>query len=130
MTLDEAVAAVAETLTSVHLRVDRRRARQDASSYLLLVLDTGGRDGDGGPVANGPRLVDKATGKADEADGARRRRARGTHPSSEAPVVPPPTRVRSMALHSGSRHDAAPEEPARSSNAIITEANPSLAARG
>jgi hypothetical protein len=62
MTLDEAVAAVAETLTSVHLRVDRRRVREDASSYLLLVLDTGGREDDG-PVANGPRLVDKATGE-------------------------------------------------------------------
>ena len=59
MTLDEAIAAVEATLDSAHLRVDRKRARQDAESYLLLVLDTsGGRRGDG-PVANGPRLVDK-----------------------------------------------------------------------
>jgi glutamate decarboxylase len=34
-----------------------------------------------------------------------------------------------MALHSGSLADATPEEPGRSSNAIITEANPALAAR-
>ena len=63
MTLDEAVAAVAATLTGGHLRVDRRQAREDSSSYLLLVLDTGGRHDDGGPVANGPRLVDKRSGQ-------------------------------------------------------------------
>jgi len=64
MTLDEAIAAVAATLESPLLRVDRRRAREDASSYLLLVLDTsGGRQDDAGPVANGPRLVDKASGE-------------------------------------------------------------------
>jgi hypothetical protein len=60
MTLDDAVAAVEATLKSPHLRVDLRRARQDETSYLLLVLDTsGGRDD--GPVANGPVLVDKRT---------------------------------------------------------------------
>ena len=64
MTLDEAIAAVVATLDSPHLRVDRRLARQDSSSYLLLVLDTsGGRSDDGGPVANGPRLVSKSSGE-------------------------------------------------------------------
>jgi hypothetical protein len=62
MTVDEAVAVVEETLDSAHLRVDRRRAREDAASYLLLVLDTSGRRDDG-PVANGPRLVDKHSGE-------------------------------------------------------------------
>jgi len=62
MTLDEAVAAVEATLGSADLRVDRRRAREDASSFLLVVLDTsGGRSA--GPIANGPRLVDKASGE-------------------------------------------------------------------
>lgn len=60
MTLDDAVAAVEATLGSAHLRVDRERARQDAASYLLLVLDTSLGRGDGS-VANGPRLVDKRT---------------------------------------------------------------------
>jgi hypothetical protein len=61
MTLDEAVAAVEATLGTPHLRVDRRRARQDSSSYLLVVLDTsGGRSV--GPIDNGPRLVDRRTG--------------------------------------------------------------------
>jgi hypothetical protein len=60
MTLDDAVAAVEATLDSPNLRVDLRRARQDATSYLLLVLDTSSGRGDG-PVANGPRLVDKRT---------------------------------------------------------------------
>ena len=62
MNLDEAVAAVEATLGSADLRVDRLRAREDAASYLLVVLDTsGGRSG--GSVANGPRLVDKAGGR-------------------------------------------------------------------
>lgn len=60
MTLDDAVAAVEATLTSEHLRVDLNRAREDADSFLLLVLDTSGGRGDG-PVANGPRVVDKRT---------------------------------------------------------------------
>jgi hypothetical protein len=63
MTLDEAIAAVEATLDSAHLRVDRRRAREDAASYLLVVLDTSGGQQDEGPVANGPRLVDKHSGK-------------------------------------------------------------------
>ena len=63
MTLDDAIAAVEATLDSAHLRVDRRRAREDATSYLLLVLDTSGGQHDDGPVANGPRLVDKHTGE-------------------------------------------------------------------
>jgi hypothetical protein len=63
MTLDEAIAAVEATLDSVHLRVDRRRARQDGASYLLLVLDTSGGRPDDGPVANGPRLVHKQSGE-------------------------------------------------------------------
>lgn len=62
MTLDEAIAAVEATLASHHLRVDRRRARSDDASYLLLVLDTSGGQRDDGPVANGPRLVDKRSG--------------------------------------------------------------------
>jgi hypothetical protein len=64
MTLDEAIAAVEATLDSPYLRVDRRQAREDSTSYLLIVLDTsGGRRDDGGPVANGPRLVAKASGE-------------------------------------------------------------------
>ena len=64
MTLDEAIAAVASTLDSPYLRVDRRLAREDSSAYLLLVLDTsGGRRDDGGPVSNGPRLVSKSSGE-------------------------------------------------------------------
>lgn len=63
MTLDEAVAAVASTLGSAQLRVDRRLAREDAASYLLLVLDTSGGRRDDGPVAHGPRLVDKHSGE-------------------------------------------------------------------
>jgi hypothetical protein len=62
MTLDEAIAAVEATLVSAHLRVDRKRAREDASSYLVLVLDTSGGKLDEGPVDNGPRLVAKGTG--------------------------------------------------------------------
>jgi hypothetical protein len=63
MTLEDAVAAVEATLDSAHLRVDRKRAREDAGSYLLVVLDvSGGRD-DARPVANGPRLVDKRSGE-------------------------------------------------------------------
>jgi hypothetical protein len=63
MTLDEAIAAVEATLDSPHLSVDRRRARADAASYLLLVLDTSGGRRVDGPVANGPRLVDKHSGE-------------------------------------------------------------------
>lgn len=61
MTLDEAVAAVTATLDSPDLRVDRLRVHEDATSYLLIVLDaSGGRRA--GPVDNGPRLVDKVSG--------------------------------------------------------------------
>lgn len=63
MTLDEAIAAVQPTLDSANLRVDRRRAREDAASYLLIVLDTSGGQRDEGPVANGARLVDKHSGE-------------------------------------------------------------------
>ena len=64
LTLDEAVAAVEATLDSADLRVDRRLAREDAASYLLLVLDTGvGRRDELEPVANGPRLVAKDSGE-------------------------------------------------------------------
>ena len=64
MTLDEAIAAVEATFDSPHLHVDRKLAREDPSSFLVLVLDTsGGRRDDGGPVANGPRLVAKASGE-------------------------------------------------------------------
>jgi hypothetical protein len=63
MTLGEAIAAVEATLGSALLRVDRRRAREDATSYLVVVLDTSGGERDGGPVANGPRLVDRRSGE-------------------------------------------------------------------
>ena len=64
MTLDEAIAAVEATLNSAHLRVDRRWAREDAASYLLVVLDiSGGQRDEDGPIANGPRLVDKHSGE-------------------------------------------------------------------
>jgi hypothetical protein len=63
MTLDDAVAAVEATLPSTRLRVDRKRAREDARSYLLVVLDVSGGQPDAGPVANGPRLVDKRSGE-------------------------------------------------------------------
>ena len=64
MTLDEAVAAVKATLDSDHLRVDRRLVREDANSFLLLVLDISrGREAGDGPISNGPRLVDKQTGE-------------------------------------------------------------------
>jgi len=63
MNLDDAIAAVEATLDSAHLRVDRRRAREDAASYLLVVLDASGGRRDPGPVANGPRLVDKHSGR-------------------------------------------------------------------
>jgi hypothetical protein len=64
MTLDEAIATVEATLNSPRLRVDRRWAREDEGSYLLVVLDMGGgRGGDDGPIANGPRLVDKHSGE-------------------------------------------------------------------
>ena len=62
MTLDEAVTAVEATLDTAHLRVDRRLAREDATSYLLLALDTSGGRRHDGPVANGPRLVEKQSG--------------------------------------------------------------------
>ncbi|MFN8192713.1 MAG: hypothetical protein U0R80_00350 [Nocardioidaceae bacterium] len=63
MTLDEAVAAVEATLHAPGLRVDRRLAREENDSFLLLVLDTSrGRHEDPTPVANGPRLVDKRRG--------------------------------------------------------------------
>ena len=64
MTLEEAITAVEATLDSTQLRVDRSLAREDVGSYLLLVLDVGGggRE-DGGPISNGPRLVDKETGR-------------------------------------------------------------------
>jgi hypothetical protein len=64
MTLDEAVMAVEATLDSAYLRVDRRRARQGETSFLLVVLDvSNGRRDDGRPIANGPRLVDKRSGE-------------------------------------------------------------------
>jgi len=64
MTLDEAIAAVEATFDSAQLRVDRRLAREDGGSYLLLVLDaSGGGHEDDGPISNGPRLVDKETGR-------------------------------------------------------------------
>lgn len=63
MTLDEAVRAVEATLDSTYLRVDRKRAREDAAAYLLVVLDVSGGRGEAGPVANGPRLVDKHSGE-------------------------------------------------------------------
>jgi len=62
MTPEEAVAAVEATLDPATTRVDRVRARQDAASYLLVVLDISRGRGDGGPVPNGPRLVDKMSG--------------------------------------------------------------------
>jgi hypothetical protein len=63
--LDEAVSAVEATLPAgAPLRVDRRLARENASAYLLVVLDTsGGREREPGPVENGPRLVARATGE-------------------------------------------------------------------
>jgi hypothetical protein len=63
MTLDQAIAAVDATLRSPHVRVDRRRARADTASYLLLVLDTSGGWRDNGTAENGPRLVDKHSGE-------------------------------------------------------------------
>lgn len=63
MTPEEAIAAVEATLDSTHVRVDRRRAREDAASYLLLVLDTSAGQRDDRPGANGPRLVDKHSGE-------------------------------------------------------------------
>ncbi|MGX7678718.1 hypothetical protein ACSMXN_07450 [Jatrophihabitans sp. DSM 45814] len=63
MTLDEAIPAVEATLDSAQLRVDRRRSREDATSYLLVVLDTSGGQRDEAPAANGPRLVDKHSGQ-------------------------------------------------------------------
>lgn len=63
MTLAEAIAAVEATLDAPYLLVDRRLTRADASSYLLLVLDTqAGRHDDDEPIANGPRLVARDTG--------------------------------------------------------------------
>jgi hypothetical protein len=59
MTLSDAVAIVESTLESELLRVDRRLAREDREAFLLLVLDTSGGRHDEGPLANGPRLVDK-----------------------------------------------------------------------
>ena len=63
MTLDEAIATVEATLDSAYLRVDRRRARQNAASYLLIVLDTNAGHRDEGSLDNGPRLVDKHSGE-------------------------------------------------------------------
>jgi hypothetical protein len=64
MTLDEAVRAVEATLDSTYLRVDRKRAREDETSFLLVVLDvSNGRRDDGRTIANGPRLVDKRSGE-------------------------------------------------------------------
>lgn len=63
MTLDDAVAAVEATIDPAVLRVDRRRAREDAASFLLLVLDVSGAHHGDRPVANGPRLVHKRTGE-------------------------------------------------------------------
>ena len=57
MTLGEAIAAVEATLDSTHLRVDRRRAREDSASYLLVVLDTSGGAHADRPVANRMSLV-------------------------------------------------------------------------
>ena len=55
--------AVEATLDSSQLRVDRRLVREDAESFLLLVLDTSNGRHDGhGTISNGPRLVDKRTG--------------------------------------------------------------------
>jgi hypothetical protein len=62
VTPEQAIAAVESTVDPATTRVDRVRAREDAASYLVVVLDTTGGRRDGGPVANGPRLVDKASG--------------------------------------------------------------------
>jgi hypothetical protein len=62
--LDEAVAAVEETLDSSRPFVDRRLVREDPDSFLLVVLDiSGGRFDDDTPIANGSRLVDKHSGE-------------------------------------------------------------------
>jgi hypothetical protein len=63
MTPDEAIAVVEATLDAPSLRVDRILAREDAAFYLLVVLDTNFGRRDEGPVANGPRLVDKFSGE-------------------------------------------------------------------
>ena len=63
MTLDDAIVAVEASLDPADLRVDRKRAREDAGSFLLLVLDTSGGRRNDGPVANGPHLVDKNSGE-------------------------------------------------------------------
>ncbi|WP_380169621.1 hypothetical protein [Jannaschia sp. R86511] len=64
MTLSDAVTLVEATLDSAQLRVDRALAREDASHFLLLVLDTSrGTRPDGAPIANGPRLVNKENGE-------------------------------------------------------------------
>jgi hypothetical protein len=91
MRLEEAIAAVKATLDSEHLLVDRRLAREDAESFLLLVLDisNGRNDGDG-PVSNGPRLVDKSTGEV----------VRLTVPAAGE-------RARSMVLSAGGQQDQA-----------------------
>jgi hypothetical protein len=63
MTRDAAIAAVEATLDSPYLMVDRRGARANAESYLLLVLDMSrGRRVDR-PGAKGPPLVDKNSGE-------------------------------------------------------------------
>jgi hypothetical protein len=63
LTLDEAILAVEATVDPASHRVDRRRAREDEASFLLVVLDiSGGRRDDDEPIANGPRLVDKRSG--------------------------------------------------------------------
>jgi len=63
LTLDEAVEAVARTLPSEQLRVDRKGARHDQTAYLLLVLDVRRNlDDDDIPIENGPRLVNKDSG--------------------------------------------------------------------
>ncbi|WP_092801533.1 hypothetical protein [Klenkia marina] len=67
MTLDEAVAAVERTLPpAARLRVDRARARENDQSFLLIVLDVqSARDAADGTGENGPRLVDRTSGRVD-----------------------------------------------------------------